>query len=171
MRIKLFLSAILIAMSYCLSAASNNTSSTLKQIAGMFTPVECSVPEISSAASQTANIAKTVVSISNQLNALKTNAESYNKGKKSDVNQKLQMLKLAQQLLSSSKTQTSSILGLMSKAKSFSSLISRLKGSKEKTEAQNSANYCTKLLGLCNSESKSQLATATQIIKLLKSSK
>lgn len=171
MRAKLFLSAVLIALSTGLLAANSNTSSTLKQIAGMLTPVECSVSDISSTAIKAADVAKTAVSISNQLSALKSNAESYNKGNRSDVSQKLQMLKLAQQLLSSSKSQTSSLLSLMSKARNFSSLISKVKGSDEKAKAQDSANYCTKLLNLCNSETKSQISTATQIIKLLKAAK
>lgn len=171
MRIKLFLSAMLVALSTCLYATNTGTTSTLKQIAGMLTPVECSVSDISSTAVQAAKVAKTAISISNQLNELKSSAESYNKEGKSDVGKKLQMLKLAQQLLSSSKSQTSSVLSLMSKAKNFSSLISKIKGTNEKTEAQNSANYCTKLLNLCNSESKSQISTATQIIKLLKAAK
>ena len=155
MRAKLFLSAVLIALSTGLLAANNNTS-TLKQIAGMLTPVECSVSDISSTAIKAANIAKTAVSISNQLSALKSNAESYNKGNRSNVNQKLQ---------------TSSLLSLMSKARNFSSLISKVKGSDEKAKAQDSANYCTKLLNLCNNETKSQIGTATQIIKLLKAAK
>ena len=91
MRAKLFLSAVLIALSTGLLAAKNNTS-TLKQIAGMLTPIECSVSDISSTATKAADIAKTAISISNQLSALKSNAESYNKGNMSDVNQKLQML-------------------------------------------------------------------------------
>ena len=170
MRAKLFLSAVLIALSTGLLAAKNNTS-TLKQIAGMLTPIECSVSDISSTATKAADIAKTAISISNQLSALKSNAESYNKGNMSDVNQKLQMLKLAQQLLSSSKSQNSSLLSLMSKSRNFSSLISKVKGSDEKAKAQDSANYCTKLLNLCSNETKSQIGTATQIIKLLKAAK
>ena len=75
MRAKLFLSAVLIALSTGLLAAKNNTS-TLKQIAGMLTPVECSVSDISSTATKAADIAKTAISISNQLSALKSNAES-----------------------------------------------------------------------------------------------
>ncbi len=171
MRTKLFLSAVLVALSTALVAANSGTSSALKQIAEMLVPVKCSVPDISSTAVNAANVAKTVISTSNYLSELKSNAESAAKGNTLSFSQKLEMLQLAQQLLKSSKSQMSSVNSLMSKAKSFSSVINSIKDTKEKAEALSSANYCTKLLGLCNSETKSQISTATQIIKILKAAK
>ncbi len=172
MRTKLFLSALLVALSTALSAAHTGTSSVLKQIAGMLVPVECSVPDISSTAINAANIAKTVVSSSNYLSELKSNAESAAKGNTIlTFSQKLEMLQLAQQLLKNSNSQIKSVNSLMSKTKSFSSVINSIKDTQEREEALRSANYCTKLLGLCSNETKSQISTATQIIKILKAAK
>ena len=162
---------LLIVFLFAAFNLSASNLSTLKQISAMLNPVECSVTDIATAAEGASSIAKKTMEISDQLNTLKAQAESYSNNGRTRVFEKLQMLQTAQQLLKNAKSQTISVSKLLSSTRKFSPLINALKEPAKKLAAKKSAEYCTKLLGLCNAETRSQINTATQILKILKASR